>query len=146
MKIGIKGIALISEFEGCKLHAYADPATHGEPYTIGVGHTGTVDGVKVHMGMTITQEKANELLEKDTERFTPHIPTPATQNQFDAMLSLCFNIGPGAFDKSLIKRMHKLGYHKGAAKAFLMYNKAAGKVMAGLTRRREAEKALYERG
>ena len=71
---------------------------------------------------------------------------PASQEQFDAMVCLTYNIGPAAFARSTVLRKHNAGDFPAAAKAFLMWNKAGGKVLRGLTRRREAEAALYRSG
>ena len=140
-KIGAKGIALIKEFEGLSLKAYPDPATNGEPYTIGFGHTGSV-----RMGDRVTEEQAEGLLRHDLERFEKAVNALApktTQNQFDAMVSLAFNVGEGNLKSSTLLKLHNAGDFAGAQGQFVRWNKAAGKVMAGLTRRREAEAKLY---
>jgi len=142
MKLGPKGKALMHEFEGCELEAYPDPATGGEPWTIGFGHTSIAGEPHVKKGMKITQEEADEIFARDLKHYEKHVPQ-ASQNQFDAMVSLCYNIGPGNFNKSSVKRHHIDGHYKDAAKSFLLWNKANGKIMKGLTRRREAEKELY---
>ena len=133
---------LIKEFEGCKLEAYPDPATHGEPITIGVGHTG---GVK--LGDVITQEQADEYLVNDVaysaKAVNQMVSGKITQNQFDALVSFAFNLGTGNLRNStLLKKLNKDDFEN-AADQFLVWNKAAGHVMAGLTRRREAERALF---
>ena len=147
MKTNKAGIDLIKSFEGCRLKAYPDPATGGEPWTIGYGLTSAAGIIKVMPGLRITQAQADEYLVKSLEKYEAAVskaltktPTP---NQFGAMVSLCFNIGPGAFAKSSVARKFNAGDIAGAAKSFLLWNKAAGKVMAGLTRRREAEKKLF---
>ena len=137
MKTSHKGLALIKEFEGLRLSAYPDPATGGEPWTIGFGRT---KGVR--KGMRITKEKADEFLAEDIREFERHVPH-GKQREFDAMVSLCFNIGPGNFRRSSVRRHHVAGEHELAATAFLSWNKAAGKVMPGLVRRRLAEAKLY---
>lgn len=140
-KIGSKGLALIKEFEGLRLDAYPDPATGGEPWTIGVGHTG---GVK--KGDRITEAEADALLKRDVERFEKAVNASApntTQNQFDALVSLAFNVGEGNLKSSTLLKMHNVNDFAGAQGQFVRWNKAAGKVMAGLTRRREAEAKLY---
>jgi lysozyme len=142
MKLGPKGKALMHEFEGCKLEAYPDPGTGSDPWTIGYGHTSMAGEPHVKKGMTITKEEADEIFARDLSKYEKHVPE-ATQNRFDAMVSLCYNIGPGNFNKSSVKRHHLTGEFSKAAHAFLAWNKANGKVMKGLTRRREAEKELY---
>ena len=136
-----RGKDLIREFEGERLTAYPDPATGGEPWTIGVGHTG---GVK--RGDTITKPQSDAFLTADLKRFEEAVrnlcPT-TTQNQFDALVSFAFNLGEGNLRDSTLRKLHNAGDYAGAAKQFIRWNRAAGKVMAGLTRRREAEAVLY---
>ena len=143
MKISAQGIALIKSFEGCRLEAYPDPATGGEPFTVGVGHTGP----EVHEGMTITEEQADAYLASDLERFercvSEALTAEITQAQFDACVSLAFNIGCGNFNKSSVCRYLNAGEPAKAQEAFALWNKAEGKVMAGLTRRRAAEAELF---
>ena len=133
---------LIKEFEGCKLEAYPDPATHGEPITIGVGHTG---GVK--LGDVITQEQADEYLVNDVAHaanaVNQMVAVSITQGEFDALCSFAFNLGIGNLKNSTLLKKLNSGDIQGAADQFLVWNKAAGKVMAGLTRRREAERTLF---
>lgn len=147
MRMSPNGIKFLKEAEGVELKAYPDPATKGEPYTIGVGHTSMAGEPKVTKGMTITEHEAEEILTRDLVKYekavTDYAGPDFTQNQFDAMTSLCFNIGPGNFKSSSIARHHKAKEYQKAADSFLKWNKAAGKVMSGLTRRREAEKRLY---
>jgi lysozyme len=139
MRISNNGIALLKEFEGCKLEAYQDVAG---VWTIGYGHT-----KGVQPGMKISRQEADDLLaqELDTyecavERACREIPN---QNQFSAMVVLAYNIGTGAFLKSSVLRLHNAGKFAEAASAFSMWNKAGGKIRAGLTRRRASEAALY---
>lgn len=147
MNIDQRGIDLIVEFEGLRTEAYPDPGTGGEPWTIGIGHTAMAGPPAVKKGDKITQGEAYEIFRHDVRKYEDAVekscPT-STQNQFNAMTSLCYNIGPGNFAKSTLVKKHNLRDFPGAAKAFLSWNKAAGKVMKGLTRRREAEKKLYE--
>lgn len=139
MKVSEKGLAFIREWEGCRLKAYKDG---GGVWTIGVGHTGP----DVKPGMTITQFEADELLRLDIEdhdisRLLGNAPT--TQNQFDAMSSLAFNIGLSRFAGSTVLKRHKLGNKTGAANAFLLWHYDNGKPVRGLMRRREAERKVY---
>jgi lysozyme len=133
---------LIKEFEGCKLTAYPDPATGGEPITIGVGHTG---GIK--LGTTITQEQADAYLVSDVAHaataVNQMVTVPMTQGQFDALCSFAFNLGVGNLKSSTLLKDFNANNVQGAANQFLVWNKAAGHVMAGLTRRREAERTLF---
>lgn len=139
MKISNKGIDLIKQFEGCKLTAYKCPAG---VWTIGYGHTATAK-----QGMTITQAKAIELLRNDLARFeagvNTYVKVQINQNQFDALVSFSFNVGTGALKTStLLKKLNAKDF-KGAADEFLRWNKSNGKVLAGLTKRREKERELF---
>lgn len=141
-RIGAAGLALIKSFEGKRLTAYKCPAG---VWTIGYGSTGP----HVRPGMTISEAEAEALLRKDLARFENTVAAAlpnATQNQFDAMVSLAFNIGSAAFAQSTVVRRAKAGNHAGAADAFHMWNKAGGQEIAGLVRRRAAEAALYLKG
>ena len=147
LKTGKAGIDLIKQFEGCRLVAYPDPGTGGKPWTIGYVAT-LIDGKPVPNTHRITQEQADALLMEDIERHASPIRdmldgVPTTQNQFDALVSLGFNIGVGALKGSTLMRKHKAGDHYGAASEFARWNKAGRRVLAGLTRRREAEAKLY---
>ena len=139
MTISDKGLALIGQFEGCRLTAYKCPAG---VWTIGYGHTGAVDGVKIGKGMKITKDKATELLRSDCARFEAHVSKYVgyqwNQNEFDALVSFAYNVGN-------INGLTASGQRSRAeiAGAMLRYNKAGGKVLAGLTRRRQAERALF---
>lgn len=141
-RINAAGLALIKSFEGLRLKAYPDPATGGDPWTIGYGSTGP----HVLPGVTITESRAEKLLQEDLARFekavAKYAPT-ATDNQFAAMVSLAFNVGIENFRKSTLLRMHGLGQYELAANEFARWNRAAGRIMNGLTRRRMAEAALY---
>ena len=139
--ISQKGIDLIKEFEGCKLTAYWDK--WGKVWTIGYGWT---NGVK--KGDVWTQAKAEWMLKEGVVPYARAVSeavgdSETSQNQFDAMTSLCYNIGPPNFRKSSVLRYHKLGDRTKAAQSFLMWNKSGGKVLNGLTRRRRAEANLY---
>lgn len=138
-------VALIKRNEGCVLHAYPDPATGGDPWTIGFGHTGP----DVHPGLVIDEAKAEELLRADLAQFEDGVDDEitdgvnTTDNQFGAMVSLAYNIGLGNFAKSSVIRYHNAGRIAAAANAFLLWNRAAGRVLAGLDRRRHEEGQLY---
>lgn len=137
-KINAAGLALVKQFEGLRLKAYLCPAN---VWTVGYGST-----TNVKQGMVITEAEAEALLRDDLERFeagVDRLAGEATDNQFSAMVSLAFNIGLGAFERSTVLKRHKLGNHMGAANAFLLWNRGGGKILKGLVRRREAERALY---
>lgn len=141
MNISKNGIDLIKKFEGCRLTAYKCPSG---VYTIGYGHT---SGVK--KGQRITQKQAEAYLREDVKKFENGVNkavfVPLTQNQFDALVSFCFNCGLGAFKNStLLKKLNAKDY-AGAGKELLRWNKASGVVLDGLKRRRQAEKALFDK-
>lgn len=148
MKTSQRGIDLICEFEGFSAKAYPDPATGGEPWTIGYGHTSKAGPPLVRKGMVISKDEARAILARDVTSFEIAVMSllqrPASQNQFDAMVSFCFNAGPGNFAKSSVLRHFNAGSAVAAARSFALWNKAAGKVMAGLKRRRAAEAKLFE--
>lgn len=135
-------IDLIKKEEGLRLEAYPDPGTGGEPFTIGYGHTG---GVKE--GDVITEAKAEELLRRDIGTavigVSGAVNVKLNDNQFGACVSLAYNIGVTNFKKSsLLAEINKGNFEIASAK-FPNYNKANGHVMAGLTKRREAERDLF---
>ncbi|HFQ7875731.1 TPA: lysozyme [Enterobacter hormaechei] len=144
MQTSEKGIALIKQFEGCKLTAYQDSVGI---WTIGYGWTQPVDGKPIRAGMTIKQETAERLLktglvsyEIDVSRL---VKVSLTQGQFDALVSFTYNLGARSLSTSTLLRKLNAGDYAGAADEFLRWNKAGGKVLNGLTRRREAERALF---
>lgn len=144
MQTSEKGIALIKQFEGCKLTAYQDSVG---VWTIGYGWTQPVDGKPIRAGMTIKQETAERLLktglvsyESDVSRM---VKVGLTQGQFDALVSFTYNLGARSLSTSTLLRKLNAGDYAGAADEFLRWNKAGGKVLNGLTRRREAERALF---
>jgi GH24 family phage-related lysozyme (muramidase) len=138
-KLNKAGLDLIKEFEGCKLKAYQDSVG---VWTIGYGHT---KGVK--RGDVITQKQAEDIFEDDINIFAPGveklIDNDVNDNEFAAMVSLAFNIGLSAFGRSGLLRAVNRGDFGTAANEFLKWNKAGGRVLAGLTRRRKAERALF---
>lgn len=141
-KINTDCLNLIKQFEGLSLKAYPDPATGGDPWTIGYGHTGP----EVKPELTITQVQADAYLVQDLEKFSSGVQALVTglnHNQFGACVSLAYNIGLGNFKSSTLLKHLLSGDHQLVPEQFLRWNKAAGKVMAGLTRRREAEKTLF---
>ena len=145
MKISSLGLELIKEFEGFSANAYLCPA---KIPTIGYGNTFYADGTKVKMGDQISKTDALKLLEvianRDfADKIFPKIRVPVSQNQFDAMVSLAYNIGVGAFLKSTLLKKVNAGDFAGASEEFLRWNKAGGKEVLGLTKRREREKQLF---
>lgn len=139
MKTSTNGIELIKRFEGCRLTAYLCPAG---VLTIGYGHTGKVNSRPIKLGMKITEKTAVKLLQTDLTKFErevckyPHYEW--TQNEFDALVSFCYNIGS-------INQLTDYGTRskETIAKKILLYNKAKGKELAGLTKRRLAEQQMF---
>lgn len=140
--IGPRGRACIRHFEGCRLTAYKDAVG---VWTIGWGSTGPA----IHAGLTWTQAQADADLDRrlDTE-FAPGVVqalagAPATAAQFSALVSLAYNIGLSALRSSTLLRRHRAGDIAGAAEEFARWRFAGGRVLAGLVRRRAAERLLY---
>lgn len=133
--VSTTGRQLIKNFEGLRLRAYQDAVG---VWTIGYGHTGDV-----RPGMVITESQADDLLQKDLKRFEKGVEDsltrPASQNQFDALVSLAYNIGINAFRKSSVLKLFNAGDIEGAAKQFGEYIMAGGSILRGLVRRRVAE-------
>ena len=145
MKVNKAGIDLIKEFEGLKLEAYKCPAG---VWTIGYGTTSRAGvGIKPEAGMVITEAEAEWYLEQAVAKFAAGveavITAPVDENEFAAMVSLAYNIGMTGFRKSSALRHFNAGDKAKAAAAIKLWNKAGGKVLAGLVRRREAEVALF---
>ena len=143
------GIALIKRFEGCArrradglVEAYPDPGTGDAPWTIGWGATGRAIGP----GTTWTPAQCDARLAADLTRHAGEVTraigeVPTTQAQFDALVSFHYNTG--AIGRATLTRRHRAGDHAGAAREFARWNRAGGRVLAGLVRRRAAEAALY---
>ena len=139
MKLGEKGTEILKYFEGCKLTAYQDSVG---VWTIGYGHT-----KGVHDGMTITQEQAEQMLLTELEEYEGYIESmvtvPLTQNQFDALVVWVYNLGPTNFKNSTLLKELNAGNYNAASTEIKRWNKAGGKVLAGLVKRREAEAQLF---
>ena len=145
MKVNKAGIDLIKEFEGLRLEAYKCPAG---VWTIGYGTTASAGvGIKPEAGMAITEAEAEWYLEQAVAKFAAGveavITAPVDENEFAAMVSLAYNIGMTGYRKSSCLRHFNSGEKAKAAAAIKLWNKAGGKVLAGLVRRREAEVALF---
>jgi lysozyme len=142
-----QGIALLKKHEGLRLKAYPDPASGGEPWTIGYGTTSSAGVGKITKGMTITQAQAEDMLRRSLVIYergvVKALNRAPTQTQFDALVSFAYNVGVPAMSKSSVIRHYNAGDTQKAADSFLLWNKAAGKVMPGLTRRRSEERALF---
>jgi lysozyme len=140
MRTSDAGVALVQGYEGLRLTAYRDSVG---VLTIGYGHT----GADVKQGMTITRDEAERLLRDDLHdaetAVEKAVRVPMTQGQFDALVSFVFNLGAGRLQTSTLLRKLNDRNYIGAADEFPRWNKAGGKVLAGLTARRGAERALF---
>lgn len=138
------GMKLLEQFEGLRLESYLDSAGIA---TIGWGSIKYPNGNKVKLGDKITKDQAKEYKLHDLKEFKSTVNTsvkvPLTQNQYDALVSLSYNIGSGAFKNSTLLKKLNIGDYKGAAEQFLAWNKAGGKKVQGLVNRREAERKLF---
>ena len=139
MKISQEGIALIKKFEGCELEAYKCSAG---VWTIGYGHT-----KDVVEGMTITQEQAEEMLVEELHEYEKYVNESVTvalsQNQFDALVSWVYNLGPANLKASTMLKVLNSGKYEDVPAQIKRWNKAGGKVLEGLVRRRAAEACLF---
>jgi GH24 family phage-related lysozyme (muramidase) len=154
-RIGSAGTALIKRFEGCArlrpdgmVEAYPDPATGGAPWTIGWGATGQdrFNGGMIRPGTRWTQAQCDARLAEDLNRYAADVARAlgsalTTQSQFDALVSFHYNTG--AIGRATLTKRHLAGDYAGAAREFARWNRAAGQVLNGLTRRRAAEAELY---
>ena len=135
-----RGVELIKSFEGFKDHAYIPVA--GDVPTIGYGFTQGVE-----MGDTITLESATKRLAVELQPYVRAVNDSCTryptQNQFDAMVSLAYNIGVGGFSKSSVVRYHNAGDTNATLRSFMLWNKCKGNIINGLVRRRNKEALVY---
>ncbi len=135
---------MIKRFEGCRLTAYPDPGTGGEPWTIGYGET-----LGVKRGMVWTQAQADSALQARVLHFMAGVYQACPQlhkepvKRVAACISLAYNIGLGAFSASSVCRYTKRCEYSKAADSFLLWNKAGGRILPGLTMRRQVERATY---
>ena len=141
MKCSQEGLALIKKFEGCRLKAYRCSAN---VLTIGYGHTG-----EVKEDDTITQPEADKLLENDIAKFEEYVSdnviVELKQYQFDALVAWTFNLGVGNLRSStMLKKLNESGDYDSVPSEMRRWNKAGGKTLDGLIRRRKAEGLLFE--
>ena len=140
MKISAEGLALIKKFEGCELEAYQDAVG---VWTIGYGH---IKGVKE--GMTITKQQAEEMLLEELVEYENYVLEAVNhqldQCMFDALVSWTYNLGPSNLNASTMLKVLNAGDYDGVPEQIKRWNKAGGKVLTGLVRRREAEALLFE--
>jgi lysozyme len=171
MKINSSGMDMIKHFESCSLTAYPDPASalavelrktlnmrcknweklSGAPYTVGWGSTGIDDSVSpprpICATTVWTQVHADHRLATDVENFAkqmlPLIKVELNDNQFSALVCFTYNVGLGNFKSSTLLNLINRGKYADAALEFAKWNKAKGKVLNGLTARRDAERRLF---
>ena len=140
MNVSLEGVAIIKHFEGCELKAYRCPAN---VLTIGYGVTKGVTE-----GMEITQQEADEMLAGELVEYAGYInemvDVPLEQNQFDALVSWIYNLGPTNFKNSTLLTVLNQKRYEDAPEQIKRWNKAGGKVLDGLVKRREAEALLFE--
>ena len=140
METSNEGISLIQKFEGCELEAYQCSAG---VWTIGYGHT-----KDVVEGMTITKEQAEQMLVDELHEYENYINEYVTvalsQNQFDALVSWVYNLGPANLKVSTMLKVLNKGQYEEVPAQMKRWNKAGGKVLEGLIRRREAEACLFK--
>lgn len=138
------GMKLLEQFEGLRLESYLDSAGI---YTIGFGTIKYPDGSKVKKGDKITKAQAKQYKLHDLKEFESTVNTSVkvhlTQNQYDALVSISYNIGSNAFKNSTLLKKLNSGDYKGAAEQFLVWNKVNSKRVQGLVNRREAERNLF---
>ena len=144
MELSSQGRDLIVQFEGLRLDAYPDPASGGEPWTIGIGSTHP----KVNPGDHITEEEAYRRFANDVAfsvAAVNHLVTvPLEQHQFDPLVSFCFNLGQGALGSSTLLKLLNAGDYAAVPAQFLRWDKGPnGQPLPGLTRRRKAEADMF---
>lgn len=135
---------LIKDFEGWRAKAYKDAVG---VWTIGYGHTSMAGPPNVKAGMVITKKEGEKMLQKDLQKYAKAVDDAVnvtlTDNQFGALVSFCYNVGPTNFRKSSVLRYVNAGNFKGVPARLKLWNKAGGRVLRGLTRRRVAEGKLF---
>ena len=140
MNTSAEGIALIKKFEGCELEAYQCSAG---VWTIGYGHTKDVEE-----GDTISKDQAEEMLVEELHEYenyvNEYVNVALSQNQFDALVSWVYNLGPANLKSSTMLKVLNEGKYEDVPYQMKRWNKAGGKVLDGLVRRREAEALLYQ--
>lgn len=144
MILNQKGIDLMHKYEGLKLSSYKCPAG---VWTIGFGNTFYENGAKVGPNQHISERRAHQLFENIVNKnfnLKPLIKVVLTENQYSALVCFAYNVGMGNFSKStLLKKVNANPNDETIAKEFLKWNKAGGKVLNGLTKRRQSESDLY---
>lgn len=144
MQYSKSGLQLTENFEGCKLEAYPDPGSGGDPWTIGYGHTGP----DVHPGLTWTVDQAQAALSADMNHavncVNALVNVTLTQGEFDALSDFAYNAGANALRGSSLLRFVNASDFTSAAGEFEKWDHASGHVLAGLLRRRQAEEKEFD--
>jgi lysozyme len=154
--ISDKALKMIAHHEGTRYKPYRCPAAL---WTIGVGHVLYPEQGKLTMAERMqfplkiehfrifSKEEVDEILKADLARFvrgvSKYCPVIASQGQLDALVSFSFNVGLGALQRSTLRQKHNRGDYEGAAQEFLKYTRGGGKVLPGLVKRRNDERAIY---
>ncbi|MBS7539397.1 lysozyme [Ancylobacter lacus] len=142
-----EGLALIRQWEGLRLTAYRDPAGI---WSIGYGHTDAAGPPAVRPGLTLTEPEAAELLRRDLARFETAVEAavtvPLTDNQFAALVSFVYNVGPANFARSTLLKKLNAGDHGAVPRELAKWTRAGGKALPGLANRRAAEAGLWAKG
>ena len=146
MVISPKGIEMICRFEGLQLYAYDDGVG---VWSIGFGTIVYPSGTRVRKGDICTLEQAKFYMSHDLKKFEHAVDLAVKvsidQNQFDALVSLTYNIGAGAFRNSTLLKKLNVGDYHGASAQFDVWNKASGRVLQGLVNRRSVERTLFDK-
>ncbi|TCR65428.1 lysozyme [Bosea sp. BK604] len=143
---------VLGGFEGLRLAAYPDPATKAYPWTVCYGETRLEDGSPVRPGMKFTLDQCKQMLVERADEFADALErcVPSAKEmpakRYVAHLSLSYNIGTGAYCKSSVARLQNARQTRASCDAFLKWNRAAGVVLPGLTRRRQQERAMCLEG
>ncbi len=144
MRMNAAGLKILKKFEGWRGTAYRDPVG---VRTIGYGHTSAAGHPKVYEGMKISRKQAEAILLDDLEKTSalimPMIKVRLNDNQYSALLSFAYNVGAGNFRKSSVLRYTNASRFSDVPSRLMLWNKAGGKILRGLTRRRVAEGALF---
>jgi|TARA_R110000824_G_scaffold20096_3_gene76388 lysozyme len=141
MNISEEGLCLIKKFEGCEMRAYLDAVNVP---TIAYGRT-----KNVKLGDTCTKKQAEKWLLEEIKEYENYVEdavkVPLNQNQFDALVSWTYNLGPTNLNSSTLLKKINAGEHEDVPEQIKRWNKAGGKVLPGLERRRLAESLLFDR-
>lgn len=147
MKVNQAGLDLIKRYEGWRANAYRDAVGI---WTIGYGHTSMAGHPKVTAGLKITQAEGDAILARDVEKFATGvarlIKVPLKDNQFSALVSFAFNVGLGAFEGSSVLKYVNHSNFAGVPGRLKLWNKAGGKTLPGLVKRRAAEGKMFADG